>query len=117
MTLSYIQLQNYSLADDCILNLSGGEDEDLQCGSIFLRCKIQCGKDAKLQILCHEERFFKVKFVSAAGETFGLVGFESIFTHLETISIGKSIKVFNDNIDISEPKISPVGFSYQILSR
>ena len=46
-------------------------------------------------------------------ETFGSVGFESIFTHLEIISNGKPIKMLNDRIDISkskshnEPKISP----------
>ena len=46
-------------------------------------------------------------------ETFGLVGFESIFTHLEIISNGRPIKVVNDRINISKskshnkPKISP----------
>ena len=47
-------------------------------------------------------------------KTFGWVGFESIFMHLEIVSNGKPIKVINDRIDISksklhnEPKISPV---------
>ena len=46
-------------------------------------------------------------------ETFGSVGFESIFTNLEITSNGRPIKVHNDSIDISksnsynEPKISP----------
>ena len=49
----------------------------------------------------------------ASEETFGSVGFESIFTHLEIISNGRPIKVINDSIDISklkslnEPKFSP----------
>ena len=47
-------------------------------------------------------------------ETFGSVGFESIFMHLEIISNGQQIKVLNDSIDLSkskshnEPKVSPV---------
>ena len=46
-------------------------------------------------------------------ETFGSVGFESIFKHLEIISNGRPIKAHNDKIDISklnsynEPKFSP----------
>ena len=46
-------------------------------------------------------------------ETFGLVGFESIFVHLEIISNGRPTEVLNDRIDISksnsynEPKIPP----------
>ena len=35
-------------------------------------------------------------------ETFGSVGFEGIFAHLEIISNRKPIKVCNDNIDISK---------------
>ena len=47
-----------------------------------------------------------------SGETFGSVGSESIFMHLEIISNGRLIKVLKDRIDISkskslnEPKIS-----------
>ena len=35
-------------------------------------------------------------------ETFGSVGFESIFKHLEIIFNERPIKVRNDNIDISK---------------
>ena len=54
-------------------------------------------------------------------ETFGSVGFESIFTHLEIMSNGSLIKVRNDNIDISksnsysEPKISPEGCKIALI--
>ena len=42
-----------------------------------------------------------LRYISAE-ETFGSVGFESIFAHLEIISTGRPIKVLNDNIDISK---------------
>ena len=53
-------------------------------------------------------------------ETFGSFGFESVFTHLEIISIGRPIKLHNDRIDISkskshdEPKFSPAVSLWQL---